>query len=1118
MEQKIRSLYVLLLFAFVGLNTYSQDLNDQRTITGNVVDSAGEPLPGVNVIVKGTNNGVVTDMDGHYSIRAFGRDTLVFSFLGMESKEKLIGGERNIDVTMTEDNETLDDVVVVGYGTQQREDITGAIETIDPEEVQRLPVSSLSEALRGQVPGLSVSGGAQRPGESGSLQIRQTFGFSKDGNTNLPLIVIDDMIQVDPETGMPTLETFNRLDPSEIESITVLKDASAAIYGARASQGAIVVKTKRGHIGKPTFSYNSQFSVTDAISHSKTMSAYEFGVFHNSFLKADNRDSDGRNLFSDEELAQMRNLDYNWLDKAWEPAFQQKQSLTVSGGSEKATYFAGVTYFTQGANLGKQDYDKYNFRAGLNANITRDLDISASVSGNSGNVEKSFTKATANINDSSYGSKAGGGEQGDYGYLLHMPKYIPITTIVDGEEYYMSPFPRTDRNLQSANSNRTIAGWNYFATLNNGSKQTTEDFSYNVNANITYKVPFIPGLSFKGSYARNESSAYTEQIQLPYTLARIKNYNQEGHHLASEAEDSDYKIETNKRNSRVYYNNSRSKSTQANLFAIYSNSFGEHDIDAMVSMERSESSYKSTRLGYEGTSADYLGTNQTAGDLSDNSTAFKGESGTLSYLGRLNYSFKDKYLLQFLFRSDASTKFAPENYWGFFPSVQVGWIMSKESWFKQDLPWVDFFKVRYSIGKTGKDNIKPWQWVQYYDIYVDKGFQFGGNGGELGGALSPKLNPNRDVHWDQTIKHNFGFDINVLDNRLAIGTDFYYDKTTDLLVNIASTAGVPISVGGGFAEQNYGAVNAWGSEFTVNWRDNVKNDINYNIGVNFGFSNNEVKRYPEGPMQHPSNNITREGASLYFPAWGFETWKGTSTGDGILRTDQDVQNYWNYLSSRAQEAGTEPSYLGINSEEGLQKGMLAYKDVGGAFNAEDGTQAGPDGRIDNNLDYVKLDDNNRSYGFTTNLGFEFKGLYLKTQLATSWGGYTEIDRVKQGTSSSHNFWAHESYWADMYDEDYNVDGAYPNLAFYGASSLGSNSDFWQVDSFRATVRNLTIGYEIPQDFLNRINIQRASLGVTGNNLWDLYNPYPDHYRNMYDNSYVGYPTLRTWAVNINVSF
>jgi TonB-linked SusC/RagA family outer membrane protein len=1107
----------MILQCFFIANIHAQE-KETITVSGIVKDAQGEPILGVNIWIEGTGNGTITDNDGKYRLSVYSDDVMQFSFIGFKQKSVPVNGQTNIDVVLEEDIASLDEVVVVGYGAQKSKNITGAIATIPVEQIENLPVSNLTEALRGQIPGLSISGGSQRPGESATMTIRQTFGFSKDGNSEIPLIVIDDMIQVDPETGLPSLDAFNRLDPSEIESITVLKDGSAAIYGSRASQGAVIVKTKRGKAGKTRFNYSGQLSFNDAISHSKTMSAYDFGVWHNRFLKAGNRDSDGKNLFSDEELEEMKGLNYDWLDKAWSGATQQKHSLNMSGGNENATYFAGATYYTQGANLGSQDYDKWNFRVGLDAKITKDLNLSASVSANSGEVEKSFTKAVANINDSSYGSKAkSSGEQADYGYLLHMPQYIPWQTTIDGEDYWVSPFPRTDRNLQSANTNRTIAGWNYFATLNNGSKQVTEDFLYNANFALNYNIPFVKGLSVKGTFSRSQSSTNTEQVQLPYTLARIKNYNQEDHHLASAAEEGDWKIEENKRNSRVYYNKVDSKSTQANFFINYSRTFGDHEIDAMASVERSESNYNSQRLAYENTSADYLGTYETAGELSDNSTAYKGEAGTLSYLGRLNYSYRSKYLFQFIFRSDASTKFAPENYWGFFPSVQLGWVMSEEDWFANALPWVDFLKLRYSIGKTGKDNIKPWRWMQLYDVIVDKGLQFGSEGGHLGGSLTPRVTPNRDAAWDTCIKHDVGLDVNVLDNRLKVGFDFYYDRTKDMFTDMAGQVGVPISVGGGYAEENYATVDAWGTEYNINWSDKIGPDFSYNIGVQFGSSNNKIKKYPEQSIDYPSVNRKEEGGSLFYPVWGFETWNETSTGDGILRTDEDIQNYWNYLTDHANAAGTDPEYLDIKTMDDIKKGMLAYKDIAGFFNKEDGTQKEqPDGKIVEHEDYIKLVDKNKTHGFTTNIRLKYKGISFSTQISTSWGGYRSIDLVKQGTSSSHNMWAHESYWTDMYDPDDNVNGKYPNLAHYDVISAPSN--FWKLNTFRCYIRNLSVGYDIPKNLTSKVNIEKATIGITGNNLWDFYNPYPDHYRNMYDNSYVGYPTLRTWAINLNVSF
>lgn len=1117
MKQTLIKRCSFLLFMLMSILASAQSSSDV-TITGTITDDLGGLLPGVNVTEKSSKNTVTTGFDGQYKIKVRAGATLVFSYIGMRKAEIPLAGRIKVDYKMQSDSNQLENIVVVGYGTQKKKELTGAIATIKPDDLIDLPVTNLSDALKGLVPGLAVTSGSGRPGDAGSIQIRQSFGFSKDGNSTIPLVIIDDMIQVDPLSGKPTLESFNRLDPSEVESITVLKDASAAIYGSRASQGAIVVKTKRGKAGKAKFTYNSQFAVNDAVSHSKVMNAYEFGVFNNRYLTSSgsvNGSSPNSNLFSATELEQMKSLDYDWLKEAWKPAIQQKHSFNVSGGSDDITYFAGATYFTQDANMGYQKYDKWNFRTGINAKIAKNLDFSASVSGNSGTVDKTFTKASANISDGSFASAAGG-EQADYGFLLHMPKYVPWQTTVGGKEYYMSPFPRNDRNLGSANANTTIAGWNYFANLDNGSHQISDDYSYNVNASLNYKLEAVKGLSFKGTFSRTQASNYTEQIQLPYDLARIKNYTLIDRHLASSAPESDYVIETNVRNSRVYYNNSDSKNTQGDFLINYDRTFGDHQIGAMVGGEMSETYNTSTRLAYESTGKDYLGNYATAGTLSpSNSTATKIEGGTLSYFGRVNYSYRQKYLAQLLFRSDASTKFAPEHYWGYFPSLQVGWVMSKESWFADNVSWVDFFKIRYSIGKTGKDNLQYWKWVQYYDVIVDKGTQFGSAGGNNGAGLTPRVTPNRDATWDSTVKNNLGFDINVLKNRLQFTADFYYDKTTNMLTDMSSAAGVPISIGGAFAEQNYGAVDAWGSEFSLNWSDKIAGKVSYDIGVNFSYANNEVKKYPDQGNVVPSNNATREGQSVGFnPVWGFRTWKETSSGDGILRTDADVANYWNYLTANAAAVGGTPNYLGITTMAGMRKGSLAYQDVAGQLNP-DGTLAPADGQIAKDLDYVKLANSSRTYGFTTNLGVKTKGFYFRTQISTSWGGATFVDLVNQGTSSAANMWAHESFWNDMYGTD-NPNGKYPNLAQW--SYMSSPSDFWQLNTFRCFVRNLSVGYDIPKQVFADTKISSITLGVTGNNLWDLYNPYPDHYRNMYDNSSVGYPTLRTWSLNFNISF
>ncbi len=1084
------------------------------SVSGTVVDEKGDAIIGASIIEKGTNNGIVADLDGKFNINVAPNATLQISYLGYITQMVPVAGKRNLSIIMQEDSRNLDEVVVIGYGSQRIKDVTGSIVPVDMKRIEELPVTSISEALQGQIPGLSVTGGSTRPGVAASLSIRQPFTLSKDGGNQLPLVIIDDMIQTDPATGLATLEQFNMLDPSEVESITVLRDASAAIYGSRASQGAIVVKTKRGREGAPKISYSGKFMRNDAVGHTKTLNAHEYGVFANSFLRASGI-TDEANLYSDSELQAMKSLDYNWLDKAWSAATVMQHSLNVSGGSNKATYFAGASLLDQGANLGDQDFKRWTFRSGADVKLASNFKLSAILSGNNGKQEKSFTKIVSGLNDGSYGSLARG-EQADYGILAHMPKYIPWSQTINGVEQWVSPALGPHKVSGTQVTSNQIAAWNYFGLLDNGSIQTNETFSYSANFALEYNIPFVKGLSVKGTYARSHSSSNTEQVQMPYTLALATNTNAAGTHLYTDQ--TVWSVKENNKNSRVVYSDVIGKSEQMNFYVNYDGVFGLHNISAMASVERSETNVQNKTIFYNNPiPGGYIGGSSSAGTLDPAFTEVKrSETGTLSYLGRASYNYAGKYLAQVLFRADASTKFAPENYWGFFPTLSLGWSISEESWFKDNIKWIDFLKVRASVGKTGKDNIKAWKWLQLYNYASDKGLGFGTSGGTLGPGVTPSATPNRNVRWDTSMKYNAGLDFNVLDNRLSASWDFYFDRNTNILMSLAGEAGVPIFVGGGFAEQNYGAIDAWGTEISINWRDKV-GDFHYNIGLNYSFNDNNVRKYPEAGIGYPSDNATRVGSSTIFPSWGFKTWKGTSSGDGILRSDSDIDAYWNYLTDLAAAAGTTPSYLGITDKSKIYKGMLAYQDLNGDLNKEDGSLAGPNGRIIESEDFAKLVKKNRSEGFVTNFGLNWKGLSWAAQIETSWGGYNAIDNVKQGTSSNQMLWAHEAYLKDMFDEDNNINGRYPNLAYY-AQSTGYASDFWQVSSFRCFVRSMSVGYTIPKHVFAKTGIDNAKVSLTGNNLWDFYNPYPNNYRNRYDNSSAVYPTLRTWALGVNLTF
>jgi len=1111
--KKISLSFLLLLVVTAGAFAQVHD------ITGQITDPDGKPMVGVTVAVKGVSGNVITDVNGKYKIQAMPEQTLVFTYIGFATKEIKVGSNSTISTSLVKGENQLDEFIVIGYGTQKQKTVTGSVVNVNMSKLTDQPVATITEALRGQIPGLSVQGGSVRPGQMPSFTIRQQFNWGKDGGNTNPLIIIDDVIQTDPSTGLSSMERFNQLDISEVESITVLRDAAAAIYGTRASQGAIVVKTKRGKLGAPKISYNGKFETTDAVSHGKVMNAYEYGVFANRFIRGTTTPT-ADNTFSDAELEAMKSLNYDWLKAAWKRANAMQHSVTVSGGAERATYFMGASYYTQGANIGVNDFNRYTFRAGSDITVANGLKFSATLGANNSDLSKTFTKM--GISDGSYGNA--GGEQVDYAQLLHMPKFIPWVVNLHGVDSFISPSLGPNK-LGNVSGNTQISNTNFFALLKNGSKQTTKTFGYNANFALQYEVPFIKGLSVKATYAVQSNNATTEQAMLPIILSRNKFGNKAGAHLYDSSTVYDAPTLNNKQ-SRVAYTNPTGTTEQLNFFVNYDRSFGDHNISAVVGGERAKNTYTDRQQLYDQPVLGfYNGTSVTAGTLNPSNTiTYRKESGTLSYLGRVSYNYQSKYLLQFLFRADASTRLAPKNYWGLFPSLSAGWVLSDENFFRDNVHFVNFLKLRASVGKTGNDNISPWRWMQTYNIATDKGMAFGVNGGGLTNGITPDVAPNPDVKWDQTIQRNIGLDFSVLKNRLSVNIDHYFNTTTDALTDMQNASGTPFSVGGGFAEQNYSNVKWWGTEISVTWKDRIANKVDYSVNMNFGTGNYKTTKYFDQAFDYPGAMETRRavGNTGNPGVWGLKTWRQTSSGDGILRTDDDITNYWQYLTDNANKsgvAGAGPKYGDITAITGMKKGMIAYEDVRGALNA-DGTYAGPNGIIekDTKQDWVKLKKSSMTYGITTNLSLSYAGVSVSAQIATSWGGYNTIDWIKNSTSSTASIWAQPIYLNDMYDAVDNPTGKYPGMSVNDWGGTSSDADFWKVSSFRSYVRTLSIGYGLPKTLVKRVRLDNARVYVSGNNLWDFYNPYPNHYRNMYDAPNTPYPTLRTWALGVNVGF
>ncbi|GAB6122930.1 SusC/RagA family TonB-linked outer membrane protein [Dysgonomonas termitidis] len=1136
---------LLCCFAFTA-QIYAQQ---QIKVSGVVSDESGEPIIGASVTILNTTTGTLTDIDGKFTLNVPSNVTLKISYIGFTPQEIPVSGKTTINVVLKEDSKLLDEVVVVGYGTQRVKDLTGAATPVQMEDIENLPGSNLLDALSGQVVGLNITKSDGRPGStSGKVTIRRPAPILSGGTGNgQPLIVIDDVIQVNYE-GDPDMAAFYALDYSEIESMTVLKDASAAIYGARASNGVILIKTKRGAIGSPQISYSAKLDFSDAVSHVKMMNAYDVGILTNRMFRQTfangGKDYTGFS-YSEDELNKMKSMNYDWLGEAWDSSFSHRHSLNVSGGSEKATYFAGLSYQDQGTNLGSlQDYNKWTFRTGTEIKVASGLKISASVAGFTN--EKISGNDNPGISDSSWGRRAG--SDGDYVILRHMPKHIPMSVNLETEpgiskNYWISPYigPHAVNNAANINS---LSAWNYFANQESGSKKINKENGYSANFSLSYDIPFIKGLSVKGTYALNYNNTFGEEIQSYYTLARAQNTNKEGLHLIDNSTKGsliwDLKEYRNSANpARIVYKKATSRGEQMNFMINYDRTFGEHNVSAVGVIERAESEGSDESLTYQNPWKNYNGTSITAGELlTDKSATYlkKYESGTLSYIGRVNYKYGNRYLAQFLIRSDASTKFAPENYWGTFPSGSVGWVVSEENFFKKSkvANIFDYLKLRYSLGLTGKDNVNAWSWLTYYAF--ENGTGFGSQGGELVSGLGPSGTANRNIRWDKTVKTNYGIDLNILDNRLALTTDYFYDKTSDLIM-LPMTSSYPIYIGASVPPVNYGKSDSWGWEFTLRWNDKINQSllpkwgpIKYGIGVDYGISWYKMVLGTDPVFNHPAvvnNNQNATGYRSPDNTYGMKVWRGTSSGDGILRTDEDVQRYWQYLKDLAvtskNDPNAEPTYFGTgigkDAPKNIYKGMLAYQDMAGSANAETGIIEGPNGSISSTdgEDFAKLA-NNRTHNINTRFSLQWGDFSWSAQLATSWGGFAAIDYGEsQIIDESRMIWAQPIFANDMYDPVDNPNGKYPSMAVNNAWNV--HSDFWSVSTFRCYVRNMSFAYSLPRNILKPTGIDRVQLALTGNNLWDFYNPYPKKYRNMYDSATrATYPTLRTWTLSLNLTF
>ena len=1109
MKHKILSFGFGLLMAFASMPAMAQD----QVVKGQVVDENGEPVIGASVtLASDKSKGTVTDFDGNYQLSVPKGGKITITYIGYMPQTIKPGGKTQLQV----DSQSLEEVVVVGYGSQKKAHLTGSVSTVEMDDIQDLANGGLATSLSGLVNGLSVSGGDARPGENARLSIRDVGSLGEIGSTaQQPLFVIDGYIYPnDVKVGNTYqnlgAEAFNNLDPSEVESISVLKDASAAVYGARAANGVILVTTKKGKMGKPSISYSGNFGFTDEVSRPNMLSAYDYGRLYNAVVAADPTNTSLNHttaLFQADELEAMKSLNYDLLDKYWETGFTMRHAVNVSGATDKVNYFGGISYFKQDGNLGKLDYDRWNYRAGIDVKISDHLSANLSVSGDYGKKNKPMLKV------------GGTSEEKDYNLMLTRPLYIPEE--VDGN-YIPAYGPSNGARVQNQD-------YSFAVLQNNGDYTRTMTSNTNINASLSYDFGWskiLNGLKLRFSYSKSISTDKNNQFGSSYTLYQMTRRYGSGSHLYTPTSGDDPTFDyLNASNfNALNLNNGdvlsrqmiRTDNYQMNFTAQYQRKFGKHDISALFSIEKSEAeselTYASKTKPYEFTT----GQDNSVKDGSEEDAQFRrSESGTLSYIGRINYVYADRYLFEFLLRSDASTKFAPSNYWGTFPAISAGWVVSEEPWFQKSnsLKFIDFLKIRASWGLTGRDNLTPWQWMQIYAQDANRGVVFGENS-DSGSRITINKNNsaiNPDVHWDKSYKTNIGIDFQVLNKRLAVNFDYYFEKNREMLMNIVQS--VPATVGTQSASTNIGEMNSWGWELGITWRDKIGKDFKYRIGINTGYHDNEVLM-----MDFEDQYIYRQiqqGGRTDIGTWGMQC-------IGMFRSFQDIEEYFAKYNIT--------SYMGMTKDK-VRPGMLIYKDVRGAYDEATGTYAGPDGIVDKDNDQVCLSNRSNPYGFTVNLHGDWKGLAITAQFGASWGGYTTLPSAAIGVPSNSNleFYNMPSFWntdnmysyQDVYDGSgnlvvkKNIDADYPNLA-YGIN--GTTSSFWRISAASVRLSRLTLAYTLPNNWFKSVGIKNVRINITGQNILNFYNPYPDKFTNPMAGTYGNYPNLRKWDVGVNMSF
>lgn len=1043
-------------------------VQQSKKVTGNVSDAEG-PIIGASVVEKGNaGNGTVTDLDGNFVLNVKPGATIVITYIGYQKQEIVVGNQSNFNVTMKTDDKTLEEVVVVGYGVQKKKLVTGSTIEVKGDDIQKMNTTQVLGALQSQTPGVNIQAASGQPGDGFKISIR---GAGTNGNT-APLYIIDGVAG-----------DINNLNPADIERIDVLKDAaSCAIYGSAAANGVILVTTKQGKQGKIQVSYDANVGWANVYRMPKMLNAKQYMEvmdqvrFNSGESGYDWKSIMGEDLYN--SYMDGSNEGTNWVEAIRNKnAVTTSHSLNVTGGSDRSTFSMGAGYQYQDGvfgNVVKSDYRRFTFRINSEHVIYRNdkgMDV---------------VKIGENVyyqHKQNQGIQIGGQYSNELSNMLRANPAIPMYN-ADGSYTKAEDLKNWVDNYNSYSVNPV------YKMLN---QQSGHNKSINQNLHATgyLEIQPIKNLVYRGQLNYNQNT-WTWRTFLPIFDANRTN--------------ADYFRTEDKATNQI--GTSWGWST-TNTLSYKFDLQKKHNFDILVGTEYGES-----RPDF-GFSLNATSSNSVFGDMThaymtymknNNAAAVTGtpcdDSRSMSYFGRVNYNFNEKYMLSAIMRADGNSKFAPGKRWGYFPSVSAGWVISNEKFMAKTASWLDFLKLRAGWGQNGNaQTINNFQWQGAFAFDTSSYYTFNGNPDQYVSGAAPSRLPNEDLTWETSEQLNIGLDARFLSGRLGFTLDWYNKKTKDLLV------AVPVDPTTGFSTQmkNAGTVENKGIELSLSWNDKIGKDFQYNVGWNMAYNHNEVTEVKSNQTYNNGGNDLlaqntgymarfEEGHPIgYF--WGYKT-------EGVMQNEADVQAYLD-KNCKGNAANSKQG-------TGIKPGDLKFVDVNG------------DGVV-NDDDKTELGDPHPDVTMGITLGASYKGFDLSVtgfgafgqQVARSFRKFTDGE-YENFTTEVYDYWHGEG-----------TSNKYPLLAHMNAGpNWQTISDIYIEDASYFRLQNLTVGYDFTKIWKNS-PFQQLRLYFAAQNLFTItgYKGMdPENGTSIGSDSWVtgvdvgNYPQPRTYMVGVNVKF